>query len=86
MGCRGERCLGGTIQHYLDIGCRVREVVIITFQGKYILHSANKRNYSYWEYLGYAVKPTHTDTAVSISTVVVCTCYNVTQHSALGTN
>jgi hypothetical protein len=86
MGHRGEGCLGGTIQHYLDIGCRVREVVIITLQGKYILHPANRINDSYWEYLGYAVKRTDTDTAVSISNVVVCTCSNVTQHSALGSN
>jgi len=32
------------------------------------------------------VKPTDTDIAVSISTVVVCTCSNVTQYSALGSN
>jgi len=32
------------------------------------------------------VKRRDTDTAVSISTVIVCTCSNVTQHSALGSN
>ena len=86
MGRGEEEWLRGTIQHFLDISSRVRKVVIITLQGKYILHPGYKRNDSYWEYIGYALKRTDTDTAVSILTIVVCTCCNVTQHSALGSN
>jgi len=44
MGRGEEEWLRGTIQHFLDISSRVREVVIITLQGKYMLHPANGRN------------------------------------------
>jgi len=42
MGRGGEGCLRGSIQHFLDIGCRRGEVVIIRLQGKNILYPANR--------------------------------------------
>jgi hypothetical protein len=43
-GAEGRGGLLGTIQYFLDIGCGRREVVIITHQGKFVLHPANSRN------------------------------------------
>ena len=44
MGRVEGRSLWGSILHFIDIGCRLGEEVIITLQEKHIWHLANRRN------------------------------------------
>ena len=74
MGWRGCGLLWGSILHFLDIGCRRREEVILTLQGICIWHPAKKRHDCSGGYFWYAVKRTDTGTLVRNSNVVVCTC------------
>jgi hypothetical protein len=56
------------------------------FKEKNIWNRANRSNDGSSGNFGYAVKPADTDRVVSISTVLVCTCSNVTRNISFGSN